>query len=578
MKSRIARFLFIATFAGLLLGTPTEAETVSRGSLISAIVATLDLPLWSGNRYFSDISSSHPHARAVESAAALGILPPAEKFYPDIEASRAEALLYSLRSLGLFREAAILDRLPFERRRGLPAYIQPYFRIAETMAPRPPEAFILEPERALMTKDLPVLKQWLSSCRRRLLWEERLTGERTTLVLHRENIGRPPASWAVQAGVFPAGSSEAEVLQSRIKSRGLPCTIEEGPSGRTVLAGPFLHYVEAWARMDSIKDLGESARIVPFEDRASEALFWSGIFAETIRAMPRIVTAGEIAGRKQPLSWIAKNSDAEGAVNGGFFNGVHIIGSLVTRGFPVNEPWKNRSAAGWNSDGTFHFGPGGFRTVVHSGGEFLEINRHNSAPAQNEAALYSPHLWYFATGIPDDALEGKVVAGKLTDMKGAHLSNHSVPRDGYLIVARGSSAEKLRRFARGKPVEIELTWNDSKFAHCTDILQAGPMLLRDGKRALTAEGFSESFIRGRHPRSLVGTEGDRIWWIVVDGRDSWHSRGCTLEEAVDLAAGLGFENALNLDGGGSSTMWWKGAVVNSPSGTAERPLPYAVVF
>jgi exopolysaccharide biosynthesis protein len=104
------------------------------------------------------------------------------------------------------------------------------------------------------------------------------------------------------------------------------------------------------------------------------------------------------------------------------------------------------------------------------------------------------------------------------------------------------------------------------------------MLLLNGKRALSPEGFSSSFIKGRHPRSVAGTNGRDLWWIVIDGRDSWHSRGCTLEEAVSLAAGLGLDEALNLDGGGSSTMWWQGAIVNSPSGTSERPLPYAIVF
>lgn len=561
----------------LLFGGGAEAVEVSRSSLVSTIISALELPLWSGTRYFSDISASHPDARAVESAAALGILPPTEKFYPDIEASRAEALMYSLRSLGLSKEAEILNRLPFERNATLPDHIQPYYRIAEKMEPKPPEVFLLKPEQALKVEELQGLRQWLSACRRYMVWKERFDGSRTSLILQRENIGRPPASWAVQAGVFPANSTEAEELKRKITGRGLPCTIEDHPSGRMVLVGPFLHYVEAWAKADQVKDIG-GTRIVPFEERPSEALFWSAIVADTDRVMPRIVTAGEVAGRKQPLSWIAQNSEAEGAVNGGFFNGVHIIGSLVTRGIPVNEPWQKRSAIGWDDNGKIHFGSGRFQAILRSGDEALEIARYNSSPAQNEAAMYTPHIWYFASGIPDDALEGTVVSGKLTGIKGTHLSNHFVPRDGYLIVARGFSANRLRRFVKGGSIDIELSWQDKGFEKCTNVLQAGPMLLQGGKSALTAEGFSESIIRGRHPRSIAGTDGEKLWWIVVDGRDSWHSRGCTLDEAAALAAEFGLEEALNLDGGGSSTMWWQGVVVNSPSGTSERPLPYAVVF
>lgn len=577
MNHRILKLLYIMTLFTLLFGGGAEAAGVTRARLVSTIISTLELPLWSGNRYFTDIPAGHPDARAVESAAALGILPPTERFYPDIEASRAEVLMYSLRSLGLSKEAKILSRLPFERNPSLPDYIQPFFRIAQTIEPKPPEVFLLKPEQVLDTKEIPALRDWLSACRHSMVWKERFDGSRTSLILQRENIGRPPASWAVQAGVFPVDSPEAEALKRKIAGRGLPCTIEERPSGKTVLVGPFLHYIEAWAKADQVKDIG-GTRIVPFEDRPSEALFWSAIVADTTLTMPRIVTAGEIAGRKQPLSWIAQQSEAEGAVNGGFFNGVHIIGSLVTRGFPVNEPWQNRSAIGWDDNGNFHFGPGRFRTILRSRGERLEIARYNSAPAGNEAALYSPHIWYFASGIPDDALEGTVVSGRLTGIKGAHLSNHFVPRDGYLIVARGFSEDRLRRFHKGETIDLELLWDDKGFEKCTNVLQAGPLLLQGGKDALTPEGFSESVIRERHPRSVAGTDGTSLWWIVVDGRDSWHSRGCTLNEAAALAARLGLKEALNLDGGGSSTMWWQGALVNSPSGTSERPLPYAVVF
>jgi len=577
LKIKISVYLWIVATIIFLAVPQAEAGAVTRGELISVIVTTLELPLWSGNKYFKDVSPSHPHARAIESAAAQGILQPTEKFYPDIEASRAETLLYALRSLGLSREASILGNLPFQRHQGLPEYIQPYFRIAESITPLPPEVFLSKPKDVLQREDLASFRQWLLSCRNNLLWEEHFKGSRTTLILHRENAGRPPASWAIQAGTFPVESPEAPAFLSKLKSRGLPCVIDERPSGRVVLVGPFLHYVEAWAKTDLVKDIG-TTRIVSFEDRPSGALFWSAIVTDINRKMPRIVTAGEIAGRKQPLSWIAQNSGAEGAVNGGFFNGVHIIGSLVTRGFPVSGPWEERSAIGWDNDGTFHFGSGWFRAILRSGEEVLEINRFNMAPGSNEAALYSPHIWYFATGIPDDATEGKVTSEKLQEIKGAHLSNHFVPRDGYLVIARGFSANKLRRFVKGESVKIELHWQEENFKKCTEVLQAGPMLLLDGKRALTPEGFSESVIRGRHPRSIVGTDGESLWWIVVDGRDSWHSRGCTLEEAVSLASDLGLRDALNLDGGGSSTMWWQGSIVNSPSGNAERPLPYAVVF
>jgi exopolysaccharide biosynthesis protein len=66
--------------------------------------------------------------------------------------------------------------------------------------------------------------------------------------------------------------------------------------------------------------------------------------------------------------------------------------------------------------------------------------------------------------------------------------------------------------------------------------------------------------------------------VVVDGRQPNHSVGMSLPELTDLARSLGLVDALNLDGGGSSTMVVKGEVVNRPSDpTGPRPVSDAIV-
>ncbi|WP_303883474.1 phosphodiester glycosidase family protein, partial [Acetomicrobium mobile] len=90
------------------------------------------------------------------------------------------------------------------------------------------------------------------------------------------------------------------------------------------------------------------------------------------------------------------------------------------------------------------------------------------------------------------------------------------------------------------------------------------------------EGFKPSFTDKRHPRTLWGCDGSKIYWVVVDGRDPWHSRGVTLAELTSLAKRLGMKDAVNLDGGGSSGLWWNGALVNHSPGGRERPLPYII--
>jgi exopolysaccharide biosynthesis protein len=102
----------------------------------------------------------------------------------------------------------------------------------------------------------------------------------------------------------------------------------------------------------------------------------------------------------------------------------------------------------------------------------------------------------------------------------------------------------------------------------------GPRLLRDGRVAVAAraEGFAplrsfaQAFVRGRQPRTLAGvTEDGRLLLVTVDGRRPGWSVGMTLPEAARLMRSLGATDALNLDGGGSTTMVVRGQVVNRPS-------------
>jgi exopolysaccharide biosynthesis protein len=104
--------------------------------------------------------------------------------------------------------------------------------------------------------------------------------------------------------------------------------------------------------------------------------------------------------------------------------------------------------------------------------------------------------------------------------------------------------------------------------------------LRGGRVAVAArrEGFGGplfgTFVAGRQPRTLAGVRADgRVLLVTVDGRRPGWSTGVTLREAARLMLSLGARDALNLDGGGSTTMTVRGEVVNRPSDSyGERPV------
>ncbi|WP_312677047.1 phosphodiester glycosidase family protein [Microbacterium sp.] len=108
-------------------------------------------------------------------------------------------------------------------------------------------------------------------------------------------------------------------------------------------------------------------------------------------------------------------------------------------------------------------------------------------------------------------------------------------------------------------------------------LSFGPALVDDGAIVSGIDdvevdtNIGNHSIQGEQPRTAIGVTADgHILIVVVDGRDPGYSRGVTLTELADIMVSLGATTAYNLDGGGSSEMWFNGEVVNQPSNGGER--------
>lgn len=110
------------------------------------------------------------------------------------------------------------------------------------------------------------------------------------------------------------------------------------------------------------------------------------------------------------------------------------------------------------------------------------------------------------------------------------------------------------------------------------------MLVRDGR---SVEYDSEdSFYARRHPRTLIGKRADgTVVMAVIDGRFKGQADGTTIAETAYIARQLGLVDALNLDGGGSSTLWTaQEGVLNHPYDNkrfdheGERGVPNSIVI
>ena len=106
-----------------------------------------------------------------------------------------------------------------------------------------------------------------------------------------------------------------------------------------------------------------------------------------------------------------------------------------------------------------------------------------------------------------------------------------------------------------------------------DTFSFGPTLVKDGKAITNFESvkidknMGNSSIQNSNPRTGVGMISPNHYvFVVVDGRKEGYSKGMTLNEFSKLFEELGCTEAYNLDGGGSSTMYFMGRVVNNPLG------------
>ncbi|WP_127534551.1 phosphodiester glycosidase family protein [Paenibacillus kobensis] len=107
----------------------------------------------------------------------------------------------------------------------------------------------------------------------------------------------------------------------------------------------------------------------------------------------------------------------------------------------------------------------------------------------------------------------------------------------------------------------------------TNTFSFGPALLKNGQPTSDFEhveidtNFGNRSIQSANPRTGIGIISPNHYvLVVVDGRADNYSRGMTLAEFADLFQQLGCTDAYNLDGGGSSTMYFMGRVVNNPQG------------
>ena len=227
-----------------------------------------------------------------------------------------------------------------------------------------------------------------------------------------------------------------------------------------------------------------------------------------------------------------------------------------------------------------------FSGEVSLGAAKRAVDGLNRPLEPDELLIFTPKF-HRTTLTNPDGIEVVVRANRVVAVVD-HKGSSEIPEDGYVISAVGKSREWLRARVR-KGSKISFSWrlhaiesgDNPDWNRAYGMLGGGPQLIKAGKVAITdkQEKMSATFATDRHPRiAIAKLASGKLLLVTVDGRQSGISAGMSLYMLADLLLELGAVEAMNLDGGGSTTMVIHNKIVNKPSDqTGERPVSDAVL-
>ncbi|WP_054025294.1 phosphodiester glycosidase family protein [Bacillus sp. FJAT-28004] len=290
------------------------------------------------------------------------------------------------------------------------------------------------------------------------------------------------------------------------------------------------------------------------------------------KGMP--VTAG-LASRKigvvQPLLSIAKDYQADAAINGTYFEAYGGIpepyGTVIVDG-NVEHIGNTGTAIGFTWDGNVVMDTLRVKILGGTNGSFKSPNNWyayfiNRTPAvgASSAIMFTPKRGAklgFALGTSVTVSKGVVT-------KISKKENVSIPANGYVLVYTGSEEKLSSRFQVGTKVDYKIEMTNLSnapvaWSRVHTAIGAGPRLVKDGKPAVNpaGEGFSSSkILTDAAGRSGILVKKDGTVVIATVSK-------ATIKQWSQIMIQLGAEQAMNLDGGASSGLYAQGKLINTP--------------
>ncbi len=298
---------------------------------------------------------------------------------------------------------------------------------------------------------------------------------------------------------------------------------------------------------------------------------------------------------RETVSSAAARKGAVAGINGDFFPWTgDPLGFTVVDGRIVSEPYTGRPAFGITRSGQILLGVVKMGlTFEFDNGRWLKPNGVDRPLGAGELLVYERE-WGMNTGAGADTAELilRMDWAQLTETGSCQAvvekilpkgENSPIPGDGIVLVANGPRVRELLDAAEGqKSVKVGLILQDElnrSWLGVHNAVGGWPMILRDNTyMPHEADAGQKKFSQTRHPRTAVGvTKNGSLLLAVVDGRQITGG-GASLRDLAQIMSDLGCTEAMNLDGGGSSTMVVRGLVINSPSDGKQRAVASGVLL
>ena len=270
-----------------------------------------------------------------------------------------------------------------------------------------------------------------------------------------------------------------------------------------------------------------------------------------------------------PVPQMVEQAQAVGAINGGFFNRIRQlpVGAIREGNRWLAGTALIRGAIAWNEKGETLIDRLNFTEEISTADQpKIALTNLNSGYVQRGIARYTPNWGSAYSPLTENELlivvrGDRVVAQYQGGLVG--VGQVTIPSDGYLLVAR-QTPEAAKQLPTGITVRGRQAFIPERFASFPNLIGAGPLLLKNGTLSLDGklEKFQAGFDTQSAARSAIATTKEKGKILLVTVQAAPEGVAPNLLQTAEVLKKLGAVDALNLDGGSSSTLYLGCNVLN----------------